>query len=77
MRDAAHPRGQRNAAGPGQLADNWMLLVVLLHNERQPPAGQVRYGPATWRFANRVELLVAIDAAYRRAVDEKQIERRS
>lgn len=44
------------------------LLAVVLEVRRDPPAGRVQMGSRQWRFANRVELLEAIDAAYARAM---------
>ena len=40
-----------------------LVLAVLLEPHTNPPAGQVHHGSTRWIFANRVELLEAIDAA--------------
>jgi hypothetical protein len=44
-------------------AERNVLLAVLLDRDGEPPAGHVHHGALRWRFANRVELLEAIDAA--------------
>jgi hypothetical protein len=40
---------------------------VVLDPTTDPPVGQVHHGSARWRFANRVQLLEAIDAAAKQA----------
>jgi hypothetical protein len=50
----------------GLVADP-VLLAVVLDPATDPPVGQVHHGSARWRFANRVQLLEAIDAAARQA----------
>jgi hypothetical protein len=49
------------------LVSHPVLLAVVLDPATDPPVGQVHHGSARWRFANRVQLLEAIDAASRQA----------
>ena len=68
LNGAADHSRTRPSQDPQRLpAGDWILLATVLEAGCEPPAGYVQHGSARWRFVNRVELLEAIDAAYRDA----------